>query len=153
MTIALSYVDAVESDFLLLTETAIASKKYWGYSEELLNLWKHDLEISKEYIQKNKVVKVYSQDGFIGFFGLKREKTGIIEIDHLWIKPNEIKKGYGRQIFAYIRNYLLSKGEKVIRLVAEPNAKEYYNKMGGRIIGQIESKLSGRFLDIYEYVL
>ena len=153
MDAILKYIDAFPTDFQLLTETAILSKQYWGYSNELIDLWRTDLEVSREYIQTNKVVKVYNQDTFIGFFSLKTVDKGVVEIDHLWVIPTEIKKGYGRQIFQYIKRYLQTQGRKTAQLIADPNAKGFYDKMGGQVVGQVQSKISGRFLDIYQYSL
>lgn len=147
----LEFIEAVLKDHEMLTETAIASKKSHGYSDDLMSLWKSDLEISKDYIMKNKVFKIYDNNFFIGFFGLKLNEHKIIEIDHLWLLPGRIGKGYGRLIFNYIIGYLKINGHRRAILFAEPKAKGFYDKMGGKIIGKIESKVSGRFLDTYEY--
>ncbi len=65
--------------------------------------------------------------------------------------PEKIRKGYGRLIFKYILGYLKSRGYKKATLTAEPNAKGFYDKMGGRVVGQFQGKVSGRHLDVYEY--
>ena len=149
----LKYLDAVSEDHTFLSETAINSKRFWGYSSEQINLWRPDLVISKEYILRNKVVKVYDHDEFIGFFGVKLDENNEAEIDHLWLIPEKIKKGYGRLIFHHILEHLRSDGHKSATLVAEPNAKGFYAKMGGKVIGNIKGKVSDRYLDIYEYKL
>ena len=56
-------------------------------------------------------------------------------------------------IFQYIFSYMRSNGYNKATLIAEPHAKGFYDKMGGKITGQFQSKISGRFLDIYEYEL
>jgi hypothetical protein len=149
----LIYIDAVPEDDQLLTETAMISKKTWGYSDDLMTLWKPDLEVSCEYILKNKVVKVFDGDKFVGFFGLKLIENNQVELDNLWFRPGSINKGYGRLVFQHIVNYLKLNGCKKFGLVAEPNAKGFYDKMGGNVTGQFQSKVSGRFLDVYEYEL
>lgn len=147
----LVYIDAVSSDADLLTNTAFISKQTWGYPDDVMDLWKSDLEISKQYILTNKVVKVFEEDTFIGFFALKITDGKNIEIDHLWLVPDKIKKGYGKQIFPNILDYVKSQGYQKVSLMAEPNVNRFYDKMGGKVIGQFQSKISGRFLDIYEY--
>ena len=153
MKTELTYIDAIPDDDQLLTETAMISKKTWGYSDDLMTLWKPDLEVSCEYILKNKVVKVFDRDKFVGFFGLKLIENNQVELDNLWFRPGCINKGYGRLVFQHIVNYLKLNGHKKFELVAEPNAKGFYDKMGGKVTGQFQSKVSGRFLDIYEYEL
>ena len=116
-----------------------------------MDLWKTDLEVSQEYILKNEVVKVYERNRFIGFYGIKFTNKDEAEIDHLWLLPEKIRQGLGRLIFNHIFVCLKSKKYKKATLVAEPNAKGFYEKMGGIVIGQHQSKVSGRFLDIYEF--
>lgn len=149
----LIYLEAVSTDSKLLTETSFHSKKMWGYSDELMNLWKQDLEISEEYILKNKVFKIYDEKVFIGFFAFKSHEAKVIELDHLWLKPGQIKKGYGRSVFEFILNYLRNTGHLNFNLTAEPNAKGFYDKMGGKVLGKFQSKVSGRILDIYQFTV
>lgn len=146
----LKYIDAQPEDAALLTATAYTSKKFWGYSDELMELWKEDLSISSEYIVNHKVVKVFEQETFAGFFAIKIE-DGNAELDHLWLDPIHIKRNFGRQIFEYLIRYLVSIEIHEMKLIAEPNAKGFYDKMGGKIIGEFQSKISGRMLDIYEF--
>lgn len=153
MNIALTFIDAVTEDHTLLTETSYISKKNWGYTDELMHLWESDLRVCEDYILHNKVVKVFAQSDYIGFFALKPDVGKNIEIDHLWLLPDKQHQGYGRVIFQYIFFYMKSNGYNKATLVAEPHSKGFYDKMGGKITGQFQSKISGRFLDIYEYDL
>jgi N-acetylglutamate synthase-like GNAT family acetyltransferase len=150
MKSTLEYIHAVPEDAELLSKTAIDSKKTWGYSDDLMQLWKTDLEVTPDYILKNTVIKVFDGEQFVGFFALKTEE-GNTELDHLWLTPENIRRNYGRAIFEYIFEDLSSNGTEKMTLLAEPNATGFYDKMGGEIIGKFESKLSGRFLDIYEF--
>jgi GNAT superfamily N-acetyltransferase len=147
----LTYIDASPEDHQLLTETAKSSKGSWGYPEDWMELWKPDMEVSSEYILRNKVVKVFEHDIFIGFFGIRETGTGVAEIDHLWLNPGSMQKGYGRLIFYHIIDHLRSKGYKTATLTAEPHANGFYDKMGGRVTGKFRGKVIGRYLDVYEY--
>jgi ribosomal protein S18 acetylase RimI-like enzyme len=147
----LTYSDANVEDAELLSSIAFNSKKFWGYSDELMNVWRSDLEISTQYILKNKVVKVFLEEKLIGFFGIKFIDSSIAEIDHLWIKPENIRRNFGRDIFNHIIDYLLANGFNKTTLIAEPNAIGFYQKMNGQIVGKSQSKISGRILDIYEF--
>lgn len=131
----------------------MTSKRASGYSNDLMELWKSDLEVSHQYILDNKVVKVFDHKIFIGFFAIKLAENNIAEIDHLWLIPDKMKRGYGRLIFQYIFEYLKENGHRRATLIAEPNAKGFYEKMNGKVIGQFQSKVSGRFLDIYNFNL
>ena|SRR5690606_33202337 len=150
MLSGLTYIDADVNDSELLTATAVNSKMIWGYSEEQMSLWQTELEVTSTYILQNKVVKCFDNDNFIGFFAIQIYNE-IPEIDHLWLLPGKTNQNYGRKIFQYILEYITSIGFTSIKLVAEPHAKGFYDKMGGKIINKHESKISGRFLDIYEF--
>ena len=148
----LKYIKAEDNDDEMLTFTAVQSKKYWSYSDEQMNLWKtDDLQVTKEYIKKNQVYKVYNQSNFIGFYGIIKKENDTWEIDHLWLTTDNIRKGYGTVIFQHILSELYIKDAKKAILIAEPNAKSFYDKIGGKIIDKFQSKISGRFLDIYEF--
>ena len=147
----LKYINANVEDAKLLSSISYSSKKFWGYSDELMNLWKSDLEISNEYILENNVVKVFDEENFLGFFSIKLDEEQNAELDHLWLKPENIKRNYGRQIFNYIMHDLAKKGFSKVTLIAEPNATGFYQKMNGKVVGKFQSKISGRFLDIYEF--
>lgn len=147
----LTYLDANVEDAELLSSLSYSSKKFWGYSDELMNLWKSDLEISNQYILENKVVKVFEKNRLLGFFAIKLDGELNAELDHLWLKPENIKRNYGRQIFKHIIENLANEGFSKMTLIAEPNATGFYQKMNGKIIGKFQSKISGRFLDIYEF--
>jgi hypothetical protein len=149
----LTYIKAVPDEHTFLTEIVIQSKKSWGYSDELMTLWKPDFVINAAYISENDVIKVLDRAIFIGFFALKKNAGAVMELDHLWLTPDNIRKGYGRQIFKQIFDILRSKAIKQVSLVAEPNAKGFYDKMGGVVTGKLHSKISGRDLDIYEFIL
>ena len=51
-----------------LSDIAIESKGYWGYSREQLNIWRKDLHIEADYITENLVKTVLLDDQIIGFF-------------------------------------------------------------------------------------
>ncbi len=147
----LKFVDAETEDSKLLSYTAFNSKKIWGYSSDLMNLWKEDLVISKEYIRENKTVKVFDGNEFLGFFAIKNIDKRNAELDHLWLKPEKINKNYGREIFSHIIEYLSLNGIEKMTLIAEPNAIGFCQKMNGSPVGKFQSKINGRVLDIYEF--
>ena len=151
MTGELTYISALPEDSDLLTQTALRSKQSWGYSDDLMQLWAEDLAVSKIFIAENNVFKVFDGEQFIGFYGLKIAGETQIELEHLWLLPDKKQQGYGRQLFKHIREQVVQAGQNSFRLTADPNAKPFYDKMGGVIVGKFQSKINGRFLDIYEF--
>src|SRR3954463_2178481 len=137
---SLEFFKADVTDAEILSQIAMESKQFWGYSNEQMQMWQDELTISADYILKNEVVKCYDSNELVGFFAIVDE-NGIIEIDHLWLKPNQLRKGFGKIIFEEIRKMLSKKNKTNFQLVAEPNAIGFYAKMGGKPVGSFESKI------------
>jgi RimJ/RimL family protein N-acetyltransferase len=108
----LIYQSATQNDCLILTNIANSSKKYWGYSDKMMGLWKEELEINMDYINKNEVIKVLYDRQLIGFYALKFDNANkYYEIDHFWLLPKFMGKGFGKQIFQRIMKTLADKGQ------------------------------------------
>ena len=148
----LSYEKPTANDGEQLTQIAYSSKRYWNYSDAQMLLWKDDLTIDSNYILDNLVYKVINQKTCIGFYVLKfDDNETCYEIDHLWLMPENINKGFGAIIFKNIIAQLSELKQKRCTLIAEPNAIGFYKKMNGKIIRSFESKIPGRMLDVYEF--
>ncbi|EKF55293.1 N-acetyltransferase GCN5 [Galbibacter marinus] len=141
---------ASSNDSQLLTDTAFKSKGKWNYTEEQMALWTNELTITKSYIGENKVFKILDNKNYVGFFALIL-KDKFIEIDHFWLLPENTEKGYGMITFNFIKRTAQRLNYKILRVYSEPYVNGFYSKMGGKIIHSKESKIKGRFLDIYEF--
>jgi len=150
----LNYQKAIVCDAEILTEIAHSSKRFWIYTDEQMSLWKEDLTITENYLSNNLVYKVYNENKLIGFYALKFDDSeNCYEIDHFWLTPENIKKGFGRHIFKNAVSQLSVLYQTKFFLVAEPNAIGFYEKMNGRKIKSMQSKIPGRTLDIYEFLM
>jgi GNAT superfamily N-acetyltransferase len=97
---------------------------------------------------------VFDQEGVvIGFFAL--ETIGSENrLDHLWIEPERIRQGFGRQLFQEAVIAAKSLGWASFRLAADPPAEEFYLKMGARRIGDVQSRIKpDLLLPHMEYVI
>ena len=146
----LQFKQAKQNDSELLTETAFKSKKIWNYSDEQMSLWTSELTITGSYIQSNKVFNIYKNENFVGFCSLVYKDTHI-EIDHFWLLPENTGKGYGKKTFDFIKATAKKGSLNIIMVYAEPNSNGFYIKMGGKLIQRKESKIKGRFLNVYKF--
>lgn len=135
-------------DCELLTQTAITSKQYWGYSDTLIEQWKDQLTITEESFANSTIFKCFNEGEYIGFFAVK-EKKDYMQLDHLWLLPSHIKKGYGAQIMNRVKEYAHQRGSRYIEVYADPNSNGYYEKQGGQVIHQILTCVPGRMMNIY----
>ena len=78
-----------------------------------------------------------------GFYALTVAPAKV-ELDHLWIRPEHIGKGLGRELFVHAMQQAAALGTSVVEITAEPNAEGFYEKMGAVRVGELRSELDGR---------
>lgn len=125
-----------EGDFL--SEIALRSKAYWGYDDSFIEACRQALTISKECIASNYVYVLEDKSVIMDFFCLVANgKAG--ELDSLFIDTQFIGKGYGRLLWNSILQNAKDIGIDEFTIDADPNAEEFYKKMGAIRIGEVES--------------
>jgi len=144
-----------------LTQIAFSAKRYWNYPEEYFEIWKNELTISGEYINKN-LVYVAEVDGTaVGFFSIVEVtedywagkvfvKKGFW-LDNLFVIPEYIGKGIGRKLMQYAESLCREKGISSLSIFSDPNARGFYEKMGAVYKGETPSSIENRTLPLYEY--
>lgn len=144
---------AKPEDHICLTEITKKSKAYWGYSEEQIEKWSNNLTITIEYIQNNDVFNLVEESKIIGYYSYLKQENNQIKLDNLFLLPKYIGKGFGvflmNDFLQRIRN---EKYEKII-LDSEPNAEQFYQKIGFKKIGEFETSIKNRFMPIMEMSL
>jgi len=141
------------NDNEILTEITKRSKAYWGYSEEQILKWDNNLTISKDYIENNPVYKLENEDKIIGYYSyiIKEEKNVIL--DNLFVLPEYIGKGFGKYLMTDFLNRMRNDKFEKITLDSEPNAENFYLKIGFKKIGEFETSIKNRFMPIMEMSL
>lgn len=141
------------TDNEILTSITKKSKAYWGYSAEQIQKWDKNLTISQDYIRDNKVFKLVESSLIIGYYSYFLKDEKVIELDNLFILPEHIGKGFGKYLFLDFLNRIKETGIEKIMLDSEPNAEEFYAKMGFIKIGEFETSIKNRFMPIMEMKL
>lgn len=140
----LHFIDAEAKHAELLRDTLIASKGYWGYSQEQLEQWKSNLRFEDAYIARNTVKLILKDDEVIGFFAIVKGDTN--ELDHLWLLPKAIGNGYGNLVFAQI----LAECDRLdiprFYITSDPDAEGFYLKKGAFKVGEVYSEPQKRML-------
>jgi GNAT superfamily N-acetyltransferase len=138
-------VDAID-----LTELTIHSKSYWGYSLEQIAQWKDDLTISVEYINQAEVYKLIKENQLVGYYSYLELDNKKVKLDNIFLEPDFIGKGYGKVMMNHFIQHVKDKGYERIELESEPNAEKFYQNLGFKVIGWLESSIKNRFLPIME---
>lgn len=140
-------------DHIRLTEITKKSKAYWGYSEEQLEKWNNNLTITEDYIEKNPVFNLVEENQIVGYYSYLKEEDNQVKLDNLFLLPEYIGKGFG----SFLMNDFLERmrNEKCQRIIldSEPNAEQFYQKIGFIKIGEFETSIKNRFMPIMEMKL
>ena len=127
----------------LLSEIALQAKRHWGYPENWIEHWKADLTITPEFITANEVYVAAEGDDILGFCALVLH-DGKAELEHLWVKPEHMGTGVGRRLFVHARERATALNASAMGISADPNAAGFYEHLGARHVGRIESKIEGQ---------
>lgn len=119
-----------------LTQIAYAAKRHWGYPEEWIQRWQEDLTITPEFISDNEVFVALIDDQIAGCCALLLNGS-LAEIEHMWIKPEQMRRGLGRALFTHAKLRAEESGARTIELSADPNAEDFYARMGARRVGEV----------------
>lgn len=139
------------SESELLSNLASRSKAYWGYSQEFIFVCCQELTYSQQDIQNNHFYVAEINHKVIGFFALEILSDREIELVALFIDPPYINQGYGRKLIDKAKLVASELGSKVMVIQGDPNAKNFYLKVGGELIGEQESEsLPSRYLPVFK---
>ena len=126
-----------------LTEIAHAAKRHWNYPESWIQQWQPDLTITREFIATNEVFAATINGELAGCCALVLTDS-LAEIEHMWIRPEQMGSGVGRALFEHARARAVERGANVIELSADPYAEGFYERMGAKRIGEIPADMDGQ---------
>lgn len=140
---------ATSSDSDPATNLARRAKAHWGYPAEWLAAWDGDMAITAADIDQHRTF-VASVDGeIVGMCQLQEGERGAM-LEHVWVEPRCHGRGIGRALV----EHALSKAQGVIAVVSDPNAEEFYVKLGARRVGEVNAPMPGapmRTLPLMEF--
>ncbi len=131
---------AKSEEAALLTQIAHAAKRHWGYPEEWIQRWRDDLTITPEFIAANEVF-VAEIDGEIAGCCALIVNGSLAEIEHMWIKPEQMRRGVGRALFTHAKSQAEDQSARLIELSADPHAEDFYARMGAKRIGEVAAAM------------
>jgi GNAT superfamily N-acetyltransferase len=156
-----SITRATPSQATQLTKIAYAAKAFWNYPEPWLAFWRKrgDMTITALSIAANPTFVAAKGHKLIGFYTLilqqdmGQKNTAILE--NLFIKPDSIGQGIGKLLFQHAQEQAKQLGVRKLTLESDPNAREFYEHMGMKQIGEKKSMLfeTERVLPIMELEL
>jgi N-acetylglutamate synthase-like GNAT family acetyltransferase len=139
----------------LLTELTMRSKAHWGYDTAFMAAARADLEFVPERFLTGFHVYILEDDNaVIGFYGLCPADKETVELTHLFVEPQHIGGGHGKQLWEHAVKNAQSLGFRRLILSSDPFAEPFYASQGAVRIGEEESAVrKGRMLPLMEYIL
>jgi len=140
----------------LLGDLAYRSKAYWGYSAEFMEACRAELSVSERDIANSRrsYVLVESDRKILGYYALERLSAVECELEALFVEPEHIGQGIGRQLIEHAKSHAREMGAESILIQGDPNAAHFYLAAGGVRIGERESdSIPGRYLPEYRISL
>ena len=134
---------ASPEDSATLTQIALDAKRHWGYPEHWIKHWESDLTITREFISNNHVYVAEFGGEIRGFYALCAigDKA---ELEHMWVSPAHIGTGIGKDLFLDAMERAAKMNVSHIELSADPNAAGFYEHMGARKVGEVDSDIDGQ---------
>ena len=109
-----------------------------AFPDEELDACCGPLAVSADYIREYAVF--VAEDGVtsLGFFSLiPTDRVDVIELDHFWVRPGGMGRGIGRAMFRSACDEALRRGMRTLFIVSDPNAEEFYLRMGATRTGEV----------------
>src|SRR6185295_4784670 len=126
-----------------LTQIALDAKRHWGYPEHWIKHWESDLTVSPDFIDKHHVYVAEDEGEIRGFYALclNGDKA---ELEHMWVRPTYIGTGIGKELFLDAMERASKMNVSEVELSADPNAAGFYERLGAKKIGDVESEIEGQ---------
>ncbi|MEV6972321.1 GNAT family N-acetyltransferase [Kitasatospora sp. NPDC093806] len=127
---------------------ALRSKAHWGYDAEFIEACRVELTLDPDVLAAGRATVVEADGRVLGFITL----TGAPpegELDMLFVEPEAIGRGIGRQLMEHLRAQAPALGFRRLTIAADPHAEPFYLAMGAVRIGTIPSgSIPGRELPL-----
>lgn len=141
MTMIIRRALTAEAD--TLSEIARTAKKHWGYPDHWIQHWRDDLTISPDYLGLNPVYVAEDDGKLVGFYALVVVQDKAV-LDHLWVTPEHIGSGVGKQLFLHAMQDAAKRNVTAVEISSDPHAEGFYQKMGAHRIGTTFSEIDGK---------
>jgi len=146
---------ATTDDACALTELTMRSKANWRYDEDFLRDARADLEFQPgKFLPDFHVYVLEENCRMLDFCSLIPGEEGRMELHDLFVEPDCIGKGFGKQLWDHAVQVARSQGFRTLVLAADPNAEPFYVRQGAIRVGEKTSPVRpDRRLPVLEFVL
>lgn len=132
-----------------LTDLAMRSKAHWGYSDTFMRLCHHELTVTEDLLPHVYVKEIHRR--LLGFHALCPLDESRVELEFLFVEPERIGAGLGRELLTHAQKVARDHGWQVLLIQGDPNASNFYTHCGALKVGERASaSIPDRTLPLYE---
>ncbi len=132
-----------------LSALAFRSKQYWDYSDEFMENCRRELTYSPDELVRDFAYVIEKEGHISGFYVLTVLDDEQIELEALFVEPEYIGYGFGRELMNHARIQAYEAGFSVMIIQSDPYAENFYYSAGAVKIGRRQSdSICGRFLPL-----
>ncbi len=144
---------AIPAEANAISELGIRSKAHWGYSAEQMQVFAEELTLVPADIRLRSVHVLESKGRLIGYYALVPKSTAVMELEHLFVDPAELRRGHGRSLFAHAIDLASQKKYQRLAIQSDPNAEGFYVALDVPLLRRIPSSIPGRSIPYFELEL
>ena len=126
----------------MLSEIAMEAKRYWDYPPEVMDSWHSTLTLEAMHIDLSPPFVAEEDSQVVGFYQLIADGDSV-ELEHMWVKPEHMNKGIGKQLIAHAISSAKARGAKKMSIDADPNATAFYLSCGAYRVGEMHAPIPG----------
>ena len=116
------------------------SKAHWGYDSEFMRRAEASLTVTTQEIAQEGVLVCEDENSITGVISVvPMADEGVFDLMHLFVEPHAIGKGVGRALFLAAVSLMRERGGTKLLILSDPNAAEFYRRMGAIDIGEASS--------------
>ena len=129
------------------------SKAHWGYDDAFMEACREELSLSVERLLSENLRVLANDNAVIGTVELVMDGQEA-HLYKLFVDPDVIGNGAGRILYEWALARAKSFNARAMMIDADPDASQFYEYMGAKIIGKTPSgSIPGRFLPLLRHDL
>jgi GNAT superfamily N-acetyltransferase len=120
-----------------------------------MELWRHDLTITPQYLERHRVFKALEGDELAGMCAVE-DHDSLWVLEHVWVDPAHQRKGVGRALVRHALDLVRELRPGILRLAADPHASEFYLRLGAQPCGARSAPMPGapdRVIPLFEFAV
>jgi len=93
-----------------------------------------ELTLIPELIEPHDAHVIEADGALVGYYTLLPHNELSVELEHLFIDPSQLRKGFGSRLFRHAAARAASRGFKRIVIQSDPNAEGFYRAHGAELV-------------------